>query len=161
MNLSTARVTNLVHPGRPRVLRWHSVAVEWSTLPECQYQPLFRKKRKKCQMPLALISGAGTLTNDHSQKTTRTLNCRCFSGFEFVISLSSDWVLLPSSHLISFGTWMEIVAPEIQPVTQLITRSRCHPVKSIVWVFWAPGGFFWGREVFDSFSPSVLYLLVF
>lgn len=26
----------------------------------------------------------------------------------------------------------KIVAPEIQPVTQFITRSRCHPVKCIV-----------------------------
>lgn len=39
-------------------------------------------------------------------------------------------------------TWIEIVAPEIKPVTCLITRSRCHPVKSIVWVFGAFGGLF-------------------
>ncbi|KAG7240984.1 hypothetical protein INR49_026162 [Caranx melampygus] len=35
-----------------------------------------------------------------------------------------------SSHLISSGTWMEIVAPEIQPVTQLITRKACLVVVS-------------------------------
>lgn len=43
-------------------LRWHSVAVESRTLPECQYQPLFTNKQK-CQMPLA--RNAGTL-NYHS-----------------------------------------------------------------------------------------------
>lgn len=35
---------------------------------------------------------------------------------------SQTGVLLPSSHLISSGTRMEI-----QPVTQFISRSRCHP----------------------------------
>lgn len=81
---------------------------------------------EKCQMPLA--HGAGTLTNYHSHchgKLTRTI--------ETLSTLFRLWIRrLPllrlgvppvPPHLISSGTWMEIVAPEIQPVTQLINQE--------------------------------------
>lgn len=108
-------------------------------------------------MPLAHV--AGTLTNDHSQKNVE--NSELSALFRIchhsLLGLSAPPVLSPH--------WMEIVAPEIQPVARLMTRSRCHPVKSIVRVFSEPLVAFFlgrgGREVFGPFSPSVLYLLVF
>lgn len=68
----------------------------WSRAP-CQSAninlSLGKTKKQKCQMPLA--RGAGTLTNDHSRKKRReleTVDGRS-GGFEFVVTLSSDWVL--------------------------------------------------------------------
>lgn len=103
--------------------------------------PISTSLQQKSQMPLA----HGARDNDElSLALSRKRELETVDAFQasnFAVTLSSDGVLLPSSHLISSGTWMKIVVPEIQPATQLITRSRCHPVKCVEFLSLS-GGFF-------------------
>lgn len=117
VDLYADTITNLVHPEtphpHPRALRWHSAAVELSTFARVPISTSLQKKKK---MPNASHTrGAGTLTNYHSHYHRNRLglvyeNCRClFKALNSPShSLSSDWVLLPSSHLFSSATRMEI-----------------------------------------------------
>lgn len=116
----------------------------------------YLKKKKKCQMPLAL--SAGTCYHSHCLETLRT--CRFSSGFVLAVTLfrvGCSSRPLTSSPL-ELG-WNSSQSLSLLPGVGAIQWN------SLVRVFWASGGFFffffWSREVFGSSSPSVLYLLVF
>lgn len=142
MVLYAATFTNL----SLTALRWHSVAVESRTLPECQYQPLFNNY-KKCQMPLAL--SAGTLTKYHSHCHGNNENLKLLKLFGLWIRrhsllwLGAPPVSFTSSSLELGWKLLHQKCRNAASRLSLLTRSRCHLVKCIVWVFWASGGFFW------------------
>lgn len=109
IDLSAATVSTLVHPGR---LEPSGGTLQlWS---QVTYQSANIRLSSTTKKPNASHTSrdADNLSIALSLKTTRTRNCWRLSGFGFVIIVSSDWVLLPSSHLIPSGTWMEVVAPE-------------------------------------------------
>lgn len=137
-----------------------------------------------CQMPLTHpvqrrwwndITSHGRAATDW----TATSNCRGFFFPSPTFSLSHNWnrsltlsrsLARPLCHSIPSHLNSEVSAPRTSiknPAGGLdlpyYPGSRCHPTKRIVHEFSQPvvALFFQVREVFGSFSPSVLYLLVF
>lgn len=113
-------------------LRWHSVAVDLRTLPECQYQPLFiEEEKKRSQMPLAL--GAGTLTNYHSHchgnENLETVNAFQALNLPPLSSQTGCSSRPPTSSTRELG-WKMLHQKSSQALS-LLPRSRCHPVKCI------------------------------
>lgn len=151
--LSAATFTNLSPTGGTLWL--------WSRGP-CQsanynlFSTTTTQKNAKCLSHM--VQGHWWIITRTVTEITRTKNCRCFPGFEFAVSLSSDWVLLPScltSSPLELG-WKLLHQKSSQSLS-LLTRSRCHPAKCVVWVFWASGGFFW-VEKYLVLSVQVFFI---
>lgn len=100
---------------------------------------------------LHTVQGRTLITRTVTEMTpTRT--CWCF-GSRSPLRLAA----LPSpSHLWNSGGMFSCR----NPASGWLSRSRCHPMKCIAYVF-EPLMAVSGREIFDSTSASVLYLLVF
>lgn len=116
-----------------------------------------RKKKKKPNASRTRCRDTNYHSHCHGNENLETVNAFQALNLPPLSSQTGCSSRPPTSSTRELG-WKMLHQKSSQALS-LLPRSRCHPVKCIG-VFWACGGFYLGREVFGSFSSSVLYLLV-